>query len=101
MGEADTLAILGGIDIQRGRFDAAEEHYERSLALHRQVGSRVGEAFALGNLGFLAERSGNRERARELFVATEKMYQDMGVGGLAAELIHKAVQRVQAAGPNP
>jgi tetratricopeptide (TPR) repeat protein len=55
---------LGGLDEEAGRLDSAYEHIQRSLALRREAGFKVGVPFAMLQLAdFLARHKGEPEIA--------------------------------------
>ncbi len=49
---------LGTVFEAQGRLGEAREHYERCLALSREIGYRLVEAVATGNLGVVLSRGG-------------------------------------------
>ncbi len=61
---AETGLALGAR--REGRLDAAEAHWDRLRAWHRQVGFEAGATLMLAELGFVAELRGDAERALEL-----------------------------------
>ena len=62
---ATSLNNLGLVAGKRGELDAAEEYFEKSLAIKREVGDRHGQAGSLGNLGLVARRRGELNAAEE------------------------------------
>jgi tetratricopeptide (TPR) repeat protein len=56
--EAEVLKSLGTAHWQARKLPEALEHYQRALALYREIGARKGEAAVLGNLGLLYDRMG-------------------------------------------
>lgn len=53
VGRANTLAASGMVRIQRSEFDAAAADLDVALKLHIQVGSLLGQAFDLHQIGCL------------------------------------------------
>src|SRR3712207_5875520 len=51
---AKALHRLGNLVISLGEYDAARDHYEKSLALWQSLGDRRGVADALNGLGLVA-----------------------------------------------
>jgi len=62
---ADVDNALGNLLLDLGEFDAAEAHYERSLALWRSLGDDRSAADPLNNLGLLAAFRGDYGLARD------------------------------------
>jgi DNA-binding SARP family transcriptional activator/tetratricopeptide (TPR) repeat protein len=58
---------LGVLDLRRGRYRPAAEHFHRVLAATRAGGDRTGEIRALGNLGLVELRRGRYRRAADHF----------------------------------
>jgi eukaryotic-like serine/threonine-protein kinase len=57
---------IGDADNQAGDHDAAVEHYEQSLAIHRRAADDVGLFFVLGNYGGLRKDMGDVAEAARL-----------------------------------
>ena len=66
--EAMILNEIGNYAVDVGDFEAAIEHLEQALALHRRVGNRVNESGTLANLGFVAMTLGDYASAQQLFM---------------------------------
>jgi non-specific serine/threonine protein kinase len=64
--EAWTAWFQGVTEITHGHPEAGREHLERSLALHRGLGIRIGEARALAGLAGTYLFAGEPARAKEL-----------------------------------
>ena len=64
-GEAHATGNLGGVFGSRGHWAETRAHFERHLALAREIGYRRGEARATGNLGEVLFRLGRLGDARE------------------------------------
>jgi tetratricopeptide (TPR) repeat protein len=64
--EAYAMGVLGTAQLHRGDVGSARQTFERSLALHRRIGSRPRLTRALGNLAGVEEELGHYERAEEL-----------------------------------
>jgi hypothetical protein len=84
----------------RGELDRAEEQHRRALALHEEIGSRLGQAQTLGNLGLLEERRANVAAARELLGRAAALYKQIGAGDPGPEAVAAALKRLEDAG-NP
>ena len=63
---ADGLAGRGGVLAYLGRYDEAADEHRRALAVARQVGYPLGEAFALGHLANAAQYAGDLDGAVRL-----------------------------------
>ena len=64
-GQARSLNNIGEVQLQRGRFAAAERALAESLSIKREVGDLSGQAATLGSLGRLERVRGDLQRARE------------------------------------
>lgn len=62
-----TLNEMGWAHMTRGRYDEAARHADAGRRLAEAAGHRLGQARALSNLGSLAQRRGDPERAVALF----------------------------------
>jgi non-specific serine/threonine protein kinase len=67
--EAWTAWFQGVTEITYGQPEAGREHLERSLALHRRLGIRIGEARALAGVAGTYLFAGESARAKELHEA--------------------------------
>lgn len=76
---------LGDVATRRGKLDEAEEHYQESLAIEREVGDRHGEAKSLNNLGSLAVEAGDHETARQRLTEAFELYESVGKTERAVE----------------
>ena len=56
-----------------------------NLAIHQEIGYRLGQANALGNLGLLAEDRGQAGKARSLLNQARALYEAIGAGGEGPE----------------
>ena len=52
-GEANSTMALGAVLHGSAPPDEARKHYERALAIYREIGDRKGVAYACGNLGII------------------------------------------------
>jgi predicted ATPase/class 3 adenylate cyclase len=78
LARSQVLLDAGELAFLTGRYDAAKQHTEESLALARQIDDRAGIAKALRSLGFvfLAYREG--DAARKNFEAALVVARDLG-----------------------
>ena len=60
------------------RFGTAREFYEQSLQLKRELGDRAGEARTLNNLGIIARKRGNFDRATDVLQQSLTIKRDLG-----------------------
>ena len=60
--------------------EGAERHYRDALKMHRETGNRLGEARQLGNLGLIAGRRGEVQRAQELLRQALEIFEGIGAG---------------------
>ena len=60
---ADTLVIMGNIHSKRGRYGKAMVFYEKSFAIRKRLGDRMGAAFSSANMGLMAEKQGRLDLA--------------------------------------
>ena len=61
--EGEALNNLGCLYHDQGRLDEARSAYEEALAMHREVGNRRFEGYALGDLGRLQRRAAPLRRS--------------------------------------
>ncbi|MHC4738107.1 MAG: tetratricopeptide repeat protein [Planctomycetota bacterium] len=64
--EAILLGNLGRIYQVRGELDKAKQMFEKTLKIHKQLGSKEGMAKAYGNLGLIYQTRGDFNEAEEL-----------------------------------
>jgi hypothetical protein len=64
--EADALTELGFAWRLTGDYAAALAHERDALELWRQLGDRLGQAWALGDLGMVHQETGEYSAARRL-----------------------------------
>lgn len=87
----------GDLALEFNRLRSAREHYDRGLALHREVGDRSGEAAALAALGGLSLIEEDHARARGLLAAAAALQRSAGdrrsaaITGLLAARAARAV----------
>ena len=81
---AKALNSCGNLACQLGRFDAALQHYERSLELRRELRDERGIAATLNNLGMVHKRRGHSEEARLLFREALGLFRKLGQDSAAA-----------------
>jgi predicted ATPase len=74
---AKALRGLAALMVVQGDYAPATEHYEESLALHREQGDRRSEADALAGLGDIALLQGDADRATEVFTNALAIYQSI------------------------
>ena len=78
----------------------AERFCEQSQAMSRKIGDRRGNAFATYNLGMIAARDGNHERARRLYWESLTLRQDShDQWGTAASLIQLGTESAALGAP--
>jgi predicted ATPase/DNA-binding CsgD family transcriptional regulator len=77
----NTLGELARID---GDFDRAGKAYEGSLSHCRDLGDRLREAFAIGNLGTVAQHQGNYEGAESRIKKSLALGKDLNIKYLLA-----------------
>ena len=75
---AAALGDLGIVFMKQGDLKRAEEHYQAALAIHREIGNRLGEAAGLGNLGLVYEQQGDLDRAEEHHQASLTVDREIG-----------------------
>src|SRR5262249_2115286 len=75
--------------------------YAESLRIHRQVGDRHGIALTLGNLGVLARRDGNRDRARDLLGESLAAARVVGDKRVVAAALDQLASLALAGGDGP
>ncbi len=81
--EAQLENSRGVLDIDRGRFDDAEAHFRKAVALREAVFGRhhVLTADALGNLGYVARQREHPELAEPLHREQQEIYEAVLGGG--------------------
>jgi tetratricopeptide (TPR) repeat protein len=82
-GEAAAFDFLGELDLLDGRLGAAQERFERSLALRTDADA----GWSLSNLGLVAHARGDHAEARELFARALALGYEQGAADLAAECL--------------
>jgi predicted ATPase/DNA-binding CsgD family transcriptional regulator len=75
---ARVLAELGTLALRMRQFDRAIDCFEQSLAIARAASDRRGIAFALDNLGYLANDRGDRAGAESLLSESLRLYRALG-----------------------
>ncbi len=73
-----TVNGLGNVAFTQQHFDQALPYYRQSLALARQIGSRVWEANALNNLAVSSYHLNELRTARGYFVQSQAVFREMG-----------------------
>jgi predicted ATPase/transcriptional regulator with XRE-family HTH domain len=63
---AQSLRMVGEIELRQGNYDRATSLVEESLSISRELGNKWGVAACLGTLGWQALLQGNNERATQL-----------------------------------
>jgi tetratricopeptide (TPR) repeat protein len=76
--EAHTLAALGDVAHETGRFDAALAHFDASLAIRRQIDDRRGEGWMLHHLARTRARMGDASGAEALFGEARRIAAECG-----------------------
>jgi len=61
-----------------GQYERAIDFHEQSLAIAREIGDQVGEAYALGNLGNAFANLGQDDRALEQFGQAIALFNELG-----------------------
>lgn len=80
--EAHTLAALGDVACETGRFDAALAQFDASLAIRRQIDDRRGEGWMLHHLARTRGRTGDASGAEALFGEAERIADECGDAAL-------------------
>ncbi len=76
---ARTLRLAGVFEYHLRHFDAAQQYYQQSLQMYREVGDKEGEAGNINNLAVIAgEALGNHEQALELYKQAQALYREVG-----------------------
>ncbi|MDA0866531.1 MAG: CHAT domain-containing protein [Cyanobacteria bacterium] len=70
-----------------GQYERAIDFYEQSLKITREVGDRVGEGNALGNLGSVYESLSQYERALEQYGQAVTLFNELGVPAEEAQTL--------------
>jgi len=86
-GIAFSLAMLGSLYRQFGRYGEAQLSIERGLAVSRSLGDQEGIAFALRNLGHLNLHLGRYEMARDNFEEEYALWRGLSLPRLATEAL--------------
>ncbi len=76
--EADCLRELGNTANRLADFAAAEEWYQRSLSLSRQIGDKRGESACLNNCALIQWELGDIKSAEEGFLNALDLYRELG-----------------------
>lgn len=97
--QVDALRGLGHIERDLGDLDAAQGDYSDSLDVARRKGDPHGEADAWRALAGIAATAGKRHRPRacEFLLKSLKLYDSMGVKGLAGQ-VRAEMQRLDCDG---
>jgi len=80
--EAHTLAALGDVAQETGRFDAALEYFDASLSIRRQLNDRRGEGWMLHHLARTRALMGHAAAAAALFDDAARIAVDCGDAAL-------------------
>ncbi|PYS50129.1 MAG: adenylate/guanylate cyclase domain-containing protein [Acidobacteria bacterium] len=88
----------GNFACQLGRYEAASQHYERSLAIRRELGDERGVAATLNNLGLVERHQGNNEQARPLFQEALELFRKLGEQRAAATCLNNLASTQSAEG---
>jgi len=64
---------------EREKLEEAEDLYQQSLEIAREVGNRPGEALTFWALGLLAEKQGDLRLAVERIEQAHRMFAEMGL----------------------
>ncbi|MCA9757206.1 MAG: tetratricopeptide repeat protein [Candidatus Eisenbacteria bacterium] len=75
---AQVARYLGEALEQTGRMDAARSRFEESLAIHRRLGDRTGEAHVLSNLASLFREQGRIEKGRDHLLQALSIRRELG-----------------------
>jgi len=86
---------------QRGRLDEAAGTAERAVELARRGAGQVEMAFALLTLAAVADRRGERDRARGLVAEARERVERCASPGALAGMLERCERTVQAARPRP
>jgi len=72
-----SLWATAHVEIARGALDRAEAAAKDALRLQRELDNRLGMAFAVDTLAWIAERHGRHERAARLFGASAALWEEV------------------------
>jgi tetratricopeptide (TPR) repeat protein len=72
------LATLGIFHCWQGRYQQATEHHQQALALARDIGERLVQARALGNLAIVADMQGHYQQAVEPMRQALALHRELG-----------------------
>jgi non-specific serine/threonine protein kinase len=75
---AGALYTLGCLETRRTEYAAAEVHFERALAIRRELGDPILTASTMRMLGTVYLRKGEVDRATELFEEVLAVYREAG-----------------------
>ena len=75
---ADSLNLLGWARRNAGQYEQAEHHFERALALARDLGDRVWVARMLNNLGIIAEAREEYHKAAPIYREALEVARELG-----------------------
>lgn len=86
-GIAFSLAVLGSIQRQAGRYEESQKNIERGLAVSRSLDDPEGEAHALRHLGHLNLHMGRYEAAYLNFQEEYALWRELSLPRLAGEAL--------------
>ena len=69
---------LASIDLDQGRYEDAQEKFERSLKINQQIGNKSGEASTWHQLASIDLDQGRYDDAREKFERSLEIKQQIG-----------------------
>ncbi|MFD6157982.1 ATP-binding protein [Nocardia sp. NPDC060256] len=78
VGEADTLAILGGLHRHTGDYGQAADLLWQALTLYRETDHPIGEADTLARLGCIFRDTGDYEQATDLLQQALILFRETG-----------------------
>ena len=65
---------MGLVYARKGELDKALSHHEDALKIDRKIGNPLGEAKALGNIGFTLLRKGEKEDGCKALTSAHQLY---------------------------
>ncbi len=78
LGEANCIASLGDLALQRSDHERARQRFLEALPIYSEVGSRLGEANCIKSLGNIALERSDHEHARQRFLEALPIYREIG-----------------------
>jgi tetratricopeptide (TPR) repeat protein len=89
---------LGDVMVTHGRIDFARHWYERAIERLESSGDSLGCAFSHSQLGKLERDAGHYQAAKQHFLATATITDEMGIAGGVASALYNLAQTVNLEG---